>query len=101
MKLFQNLTSGFGEEDSLSISSCPFSAKSRYSPEPSLLTDQNFETNFEKGHPRSNPVKLFQNLTSGFGDEDFLRISTCLYSARSPHSTEPCLLTNQNFVNNF
>ena len=26
---------------------------------------------FEKGHPRNNPVKLFQNLTSGFGGEEF------------------------------
>ena len=46
-------------------------------------------------------MKLFQNLTSGFGEEDFLRISSCPYSARSPHSPEPCLWTYQNFVNNF
>ena len=26
---------------------------------------------FEKGHPRNNPVKLFQNLTSGFRGEEF------------------------------
>ena len=30
---------------------------------------------FKKGHPRNIPVKLFQNLTSGFGEEDFLRIT--------------------------
>ena len=41
-------------------------------------------------HPRNIPVKLFQNWTSGFR-EDFLKISSCLYSARSPHSPEPCL----------
>ena len=29
---------------------------------------------FEKGHPRNIPVKLFQNQTSGFGEEDFLKI---------------------------
>ena len=46
------------------------------------------------------PVKLFQNLTSGFR-EDLKRISSCLYSARSPHSPEPCLWTDQKFVKNF
>ena len=54
----------------------------------------------EKGHPRNIPVKLFQNLTSSFG-EDFLRISSCHYSARSSHSPESCLWTDQNFANNF
>ena len=58
-------------------------------------------TIFEKGHPRKILVKLFQNLTSGFREEDFLRISLCLYSARSPHSPEPCLRTDQNFAKNF
>ena len=57
------------------------------------------QTIFEKGHQRNIPVKLFQNLTSGFGD--FLRVSSCPYSARSPHSPEPCLWTDQNFANNF
>ena len=33
------------------------------------------QTNFEKSHPRNNPVKLFQNLTSGFRVEEFTRIS--------------------------
>ena len=54
-------------------------------------------TVFEKGHPMNIPAKLFQNLTSGFGEEDFfLRISSCMYGA-----PKPCLWTNQNFVNNF
>ena len=157
VKLFQNLTSSFGEEDFLRISSCPYSARSPHSPEPCLWTDQNFanifekghqrnipvklfqnltssfveedflrisscpylvqeaqihqshvfgrikfrKTIFEKGHPRNNPAKLFQNLTSGFREEDFLIISSCPYSARSPHSPEPCLWTDQNFANNF
>ena len=57
-------------------------------------------TFFEKGHPRNIPVKLFQNLTSSFG-EDFLRISSCPYSARSPHSPGPYLWTDQNFGNTF
>ena len=33
--------------------------------------------------------------------EKFTRISLCLYSARSFHSLIPCLLTDQNFKNNF
>ena len=33
--------------------------------------------------------------------EEFMRISICLYSASSPHSLMPCLLTDQNFANNF
>ena len=72
VKLFQNLTSSFEEEDFLRISSCPYSARSPHSPEPCLWTDQNFA---RKGHPRNIPVKLFQNLTSSFG-EDFARRAT-------------------------
>ena len=90
VKLFQNLTSGLGE-DFLRISSCLYSARSPHSPEPCLWTNQNFANNFRKGHKRTIPVKLFQNLISGFGEEDFSRISSCPYSARSPHSPEPCL----------
>ena len=100
-KLFQNWTSGFGEKDFLRNSSCPYSARSPHSPEPYLWTDQNFANIFEKGHPRNIPVKLFQNLTSCFGEEDFLRISSSQYSARSPHSPEPCLWMDQNFANKF
>ena len=55
-------------------------------------------TIFEKGHPRNIPVKLFQNLTSSLGEKS-LRISSCPYSAKSPHSPEPYLLTNKNFAN--
>ena len=49
------------------------------------------QTIFEKGHPRNIPVKFFQNLTSGFGKKSFLRISSCPYSVKSPHSPEPYL----------
>ena len=56
---------------------------------------------FEKDHSRNIPVKLFQNLTSSFGEEDLLRISSCPYSARSPHSPEPCFWADQNFAKNF
>ena len=58
------------------------------------------QTTFEKGHTRNIPAKLFQNLTSGFW-EDFLRISSCPYSASSSHSPEPCFWTDQNFANHF
>ena len=40
-------------------------------------------TIFEQGHTRNNLVKLFQILISGFV-EDFLKISSCPYSAKSP-----------------
>ena len=78
-----------------------YSARSSHSSEPCFWADQNFATIFEKGHPRNIPAKLFQNMTSGLGEEDFLRISSCPYSARSPHSPEPCLCTDQIFANIF
>ena len=58
-------------------------------------------TIFGQGHPRNIHGKLFQNRTSGFIEEDFLRISLYPYSARRPHSTEPCLSKDQNFSNIF
>ena len=58
-------------------------------------------TIFEKGHLRNIPVKLFQNQTCSFWEEDFMRISSCQYSARSPHSPEPCFWTDQNFTSTF
>ena len=100
MKLFQNVTSGFGEKSFLRISSHPYGARSPHSPEPCFWVDQNFANKFEKSHLRNIPLKLFQNLTSSFV-EDFLRISSCPYSARSPHSPEPCLWMDQNFANSF
>ena len=58
-------------------------------------------TSFEKGHPRNISMKLFQNLTCGFREEDFLRISSWPYSTKIPNSPEPCLWTDKNFANNF
>ena len=58
-------------------------------------------TIFEKGHPRSILVNLFQNQPYGVREEDFLRISSCPYSARNAPSPEPCLWMDQNFANNF
>ena len=58
-------------------------------------------TIFEKGHPRNIPLKLFQNLTSSLKKEDVVRISSCPYSARRPHSLRPCLWMDQNFAKTF
>ena len=101
VKLFKNLMSGFGEKSFLRISSCPYCAKSPHSAEPYYRQIKILRTIFKKGHPRNIPVKLFQNLTSSFGEEDFLRIFSCPYSARSPHSPEPCIWRDQNFANTF
>ena len=46
------------------------------------------QTNFVKGYPRKISVELFQNLTSGLREEEYSRISSCLYSACSPNSPE-------------
>ena len=63
VKLFQVLTSGFGD-----------------------FFKNFFMSVVQKGHTRDNLVKLFHIMTSGFGD--FFRISSCPYSAKSlppPH----------------
>ena len=44
---------------------------------------------FKNGYPRNIYVKLFQNLTCVFREEDFLRISSCPYSAKSHTHTPP------------
>ena len=71
------------------ISSCMCSAKSHQSHIYRQI--KILRTIFEKGHPRNIPVKLFQNLTSGFGEKSFWRISSCPYSAKSLHSPAPYL----------
>ena len=79
VKLFQNLFSSFGEEDFLRISSCPYCAKTPIHQSHVYGRIKILRTIFEKGHQRNIPVKLFQNLTCSFGEEDFLRISSCPY----------------------
>ena len=74
MKLFQNLTCGFREEEFAKISSLPYSASGPHSAGPRFFTDQNFPNNFEKSHQRKIPEKLFQNLTNSFR-EDFKRMA--------------------------
>ena len=72
MELFQNLTSGFGE-DFLKflhvhmVQEAPIHQSHVYG------QIKISRTNFEKGHPRNIPVKLFQNLTSGLGEEYFFK----------------------------
>ena len=92
----------YGEKDFLRISSCPYIVQEAPIHQSHVFVRIKIsKTIFEKGHPRNIPAKIFQNLTSGLGEEDFLRISSCSYSARSPHSQESCLWTDQNFANNF
>ena len=74
VKLFPNRTRGF-KEDFLRISEFLYvDIVQKVSP----LHGGHFfrwikilQTSFKKGHPRNNPVKLFQNLTSGFRGEEF------------------------------
>ena len=65
------------------ISLCLYSASNPHSLIPCLLTDQNFKTVFEKGHSRNISMKLFQNMTSSFREDGFLRICSCLYGESS------------------
>ena len=72
---------------------------SPHSPEPCLLKDQNFPHNFRKASHKEHSDKSISNLSGSF--RDLLKISSCLLSASSPHSSDPCLLMDQNFTNNF
>ena len=46
-------------------------------------------------------MELFQNLTSSFREDGFLRICSCSYSESSPHSPEPYSWIDQNLANEF
>ena len=96
--LFQNLTSGFREEDFLIIFLVHIVQKAPIYHSHAYWCTKISRTTYRKGHPRNIPVKLFQNRTSSFREED---ISSCPYSERSPHSPEPCLRIDQNLANNF
>ena len=79
-----------------------YSESSPNSLEPCLMRSKFRKKHFlRKVTQETFSLKSFQSLTSGFGEEDFLRVSSCLYSAKSPHSLETCLLTDQNFANKF
>ena len=77
VKLFQNLTCGFREEF-IRIPSCLCSASSFHSPEHVSQWIKILHTFFEKVHPRNISVKIFQNLTSHYREEKFIRISLCV-----------------------
>ena len=62
---------------------------------PCFSTNQNFANNFWK---RSHKE---QSWTNSDQEQDFLRISSCPYSAKFPYSPEPCSFTDQTFTNNF
>ena len=77
VKLFQNVTSGFREEDFFKeflhiriVQEAPVYQSHVYG------RIRILRTIFEKSHPKNIPVELFQNWTSGFGEEDFLKISS-------------------------
>ena len=61
------------------------------------------ENIFEKGYTSNNLVTLFQTLTSGFREEDFLRISSRPYSARTlpPPHAGPFFLDGSEFCKQF
>ena len=66
VKLFQNLTCSFGE-DFLRISYVHIVQEAPIQQSHVYGRIKISRTIFEKGHRRNIPVKLFQNLTSGFG----------------------------------
>ena len=82
----------------LRIFSCPFSASSPHSTEPYLLMDQQYLKRVTQGMFLSNYSKIWPRVSER---KIFLRISSYPYSAINPHFPGPCLLTDQNFANNF
>ena len=56
---------------------------------------------FEKGHQRKTSVNLYQNMTSGFMEEEVLRFSSWWDRAISPSPPELYFLMEQNFTNTF
>ena len=64
VKLFQN--------QNLRISSCPYSARSPYSPEPCFWTDQNFANSFWKGSPKEHFCEIISKSDRWFQRLRFL-----------------------------
>ena len=60
-----------------------------------------FHEQFRKGSPKEHFYEIISKSDPGFREEDLYRICKCLYSESSPHSREPCLMTDQNFATNF
>ena len=59
-------------------------------------------TIFKKGSPKEHSCEIISKSGQQFHRRRFFsRISSCQYSARSPHSSEPCWWTDQNFACSF
>ena len=102
VKLFQNLTSSFGEKDFLRITSCPSIVQEAPIHQSHVFRwIKILQTMFEKGHPRNIPVKLFQNLTSSFGEEDFLRIFFMSIKCKKPPFTSAMFMDGSKFHEQF
>ena len=83
------------------ISLCLHCACSPHSPESCLLMEQNFANSFWKGSLKEHSCEIISKSDQRFQRRSFLRISSCLCSASSPHSPEPCLWKDQTFANKF
>ena len=70
-----------------------------------FIHGSNFHEQFLKGSPKENSCEIISKFDQRFQRrrffKDFLRISSCPDSARSPHSPEPCLWTDQNSTHKF
>ena len=55
------------------ISSCLYTAKSPRSPEPYLLTDQNFANNFRKGSPKEHSCEIISKSDLRFWRKKFFK----------------------------
>ena len=67
-----------------------FLYKNKYPPSTRamFLSGSKFTNKFSKGSPKEHFGIFFLNLTSGFREREFSRISSCPYSASSSHSQE-------------
>ena len=111
------------------MSLCPYSARSPHSPEPCILTDQNFPKNVLKGSPKEHSCEVISESDQGFQRRFFKNFFMSVYCKHTPnmaimffHGSEfrkqilkntekktlppltprrPCFSTDQNFANNF
>ena len=100
VKLFQNLTSGFGEK-SLRISSCPYSAKSLHSPEPYLLTYQNFAHNFWKGSLKEYSCEIILKSDKQFRRRRFFKNFFMSLKCEKPPFTRAMFMDGSKFREHF
>ena len=103
VKSFQNLTRSIRGEEFWSICKSIL-CKKPPPPSPGGHVFQRIKVSrikFEKGHPGNNPVKLFQNLTSGFRGEEFWRISLKYKSCKKPAHTAAMFFDGSKFREQF